>query len=57
MEFLLIGGGSALIDIVCGAAAPLPNTGANVGAIAGTSAMLLGLGLAIVFVVRRRQKA
>jgi len=59
MEFYLSGGTSAYIDIICGAAAPapLPDTGANFGAVAGTSAMLLGLGLAIVLVVRRRQKA
>jgi LPXTG-motif cell wall-anchored protein len=59
MEFFLVGGTSAYIEIICGAAAPepLPDTGANVGAVAGTSALLLGLGLAIVLVVRRRQKA
>ena len=57
MEFYLVGGTSAYINIICGAAAPLPNTGGNFGAIAATSAMLLVLGLAIVLVVRRRQKA
>jgi LPXTG-motif cell wall-anchored protein len=47
--------GYAYIDIICGTA--LPNTGANFGAVAGTSAMLLMLGLTLVLVVRRRRKA
>ena len=55
MEFHVALGSYAYIDIICGAA--LPKTGANIGAVAATSAMLLVLGLAIVFVVRRRQKA
>jgi hypothetical protein len=48
----------AYIDIICGAAIPepLPDTGVNLGAVAGASALLLGLGVSIVLVVRRRQK-
>jgi len=55
MEFHVASGSYAYIDIICGTA--LPNTGANYGAVAGTSAMLLVLGLTIVLAVRRRRKA
>ena len=54
-----VNGSYAYIDIICGAAIPdpLPDTGVNLGAVAGASALLLGLGLSIVLVARRRQKA
>jgi len=53
----------AYIDIICGpaipesSADPLPDTGVNLGAVSAASTLLLGLGVSIVLVARRRQKA